>query len=907
MKIIGIQDSHDSGVAYIENNKIVFAINEERLSRIKLCTGFPRLSLKMLIDKCGINPKEIDKIAIGSKHLDYVDFVKSFEKEGVDEFNRKAVSFMSNFVGSFLRTDLWVHLNKAYFNVLFGSRKEKIKQILNEEFGFTCPVEFIDHHLAHAASAYYTNERDNVLIVTMDAAGDALSSTVSIGKNNKIKRLKHIGSYNSLGKLYSYVTEICGFKAVKHEGKITGLAAFGKPTYIDVFNKMVKYKDGGFVNISNTKHETSKARILKEIGKNYSREDLAASVQEHLENETIKFLKYWLDKTKLRDVVLAGGVFANVKLNQRILGLAEVDSVYIHPNMGDGGLALGAALELNGSKIGRIDNVYFGSEYSEREIEDALKKSGLKYERYLNVEKEIAKLLVKNKVIARFNGRMEYGPRALGNRSILYPAKDKTVNDWLNKNLKRCYDKETEILTNEGWKFMKDVKNDEVVATLNLERDELEFQKVLDVVNYNYEGDIYKIKNNRIDLLVTPGHYMLVKRKHSDKFKREKIEDIFKIKTYHYQKKSCGNWNGKTKEYFELPSITIRNNVKPPIKILMVNWLKFFGFWLSKGCLYCDSDKSVGGHYRIMVAQSRKSKYFNEIKECLEKLPFNFRYDNRKEFTTNSKQLYAYLLQFGKGCDKFMPRELLELNKEQLEILFDSLMKGDGNFRGSGFRYATTSQKLAENMQELSLKLGYSAYASIQKSKNYKHKDLYIVRIGRSKITTIRKNQISKTKYIGKVYCVSVPNKIIFVRRNGKSLFCGNSEFMPFAPVTLEEHKDKYYLKYEGGEHAAKFMTITFDCSDKMREESPAVVHVDNTARPQLINKNDNLSYYKILEEYYRLTKIPTIVNTSFNMHEEPIVCSPDDAIRSFREGHLDVLAIGNFIVKNEKDSVSSN
>lgn len=570
MKVIGIQDSHDSGVAYVEDNKVVFAVNEERLSRIKLCTGFPRLSLKMLINEHKINPKEIDKIAIGSKYVDYVDFVKSFEKEGMDEFNRKTVSFISGFIGSFLKTDLWIPLNKAYFNLVFGARRKRIKKILKEEFGFTCPVEFIDHHLAHAASAYYTNEKDNVLIVTMDAAGDALSSTVSIGIDNKIKRLKQIGSYNSLGKLYSYVTEICGFKAVKHEGKITGLAAYGKPTYIDVFNKMIKYENGGFVNISNTKHETSKAMILNEIGENYKREDLAASVQTHLEKETIKFLKYWLNKTKLGDVVLAGGVFANVKLNQRILELDEVDSVYVHPNMGDGGLALGAALELSKSKTNRIDNVYFGPEYSEMEIEDALKKSGLVYKRYSNVEEEIAKLLTKNKVIARFNGRMEYGPRALGNRSILYPAKDKTVNDWLNKNLKR-------------------------------------------------------------------------------------------------------------------------------------------------------------------------------------------------------------------------------------------------------------------------------------------------------------------------------------------------SEFMPFAPVTLEEHKDKYYLNFEGGEYAAKFMTITFDCSDRMKEESPAVVHVDNTARPQLINKNDNPSYYKILEEYYKLTRIPTIVNTSFNMHEEPIVCSPDDAIRSFKEGHLDILAIGNFIVKNEKDNLPSN
>ena len=432
-----------------------------------------------------------------------------------------------------------------------------------KEYGFNCPVDFIDHHTSHAASAYYTSGKDNVLVITSDAAGDALSATVFVGNGGKLTKLKEVNSYNSIGKLYSYVTEICGFKPLRHEGKITGLAAYGNPIYISLFNKMVVFNNGGFTNISNTKHERSKEKILKEIGRDFKKENLAASVQKHLENETIKFVSHWLDKTRLRNVVLAGGVFSNVKLNQKILELDNIDSVYIHPNMGDGGLALGAALYVNGGKPINIDDVYFGVEYSEKEIEETLKKYNLKYKKYNHVEKEIAKLLSEKKVVARFNGKMEYGPRALGNRSILYHAGDKTVNDWLNKNLCR-------------------------------------------------------------------------------------------------------------------------------------------------------------------------------------------------------------------------------------------------------------------------------------------------------------------------------------------------TEWMPFAPVTLEEFKSDYYLNYKGGEHAAKFMTITFDCNDRMREESPAVVHVDNTARPQLINEEINPSYYKILKEYHKLTNIPTIINTSFNMHEEPIVCSPEDAVRSFKKGNLDVLAIGNFIVKNQ-------
>ena len=125
------------------------------------------------------------------------------------------------------------------------------------------------------------------------------------------------------------------------------------------------------------------------------------------------------------------------------------------------------------------------------------------------------------------------------------------------------------------------------------------------------------------------------------------------------------------------------------------------------------------------------------------------------------------------------------------------------------------------------------------------------------------------------------------------------TEFMPFAPLTLDKFTKKCYKNSDGAEYAAKFMTITFDCTDYMKKTSPATVHVDGTARPQLIDKNTNPKYHEILLKYHKLTGIPSIVNTSFNMHEEPIVCTPNDAIRAFKLGHLDYLAIGNYLIKN--------
>ncbi len=125
----------------------------------------------------------------------------------------------------------------------------------------------------------------------------------------------------------------------------------------------------------------------------------------------------------------------------------------------------------------------------------------------------------------------------------------------------------------------------------------------------------------------------------------------------------------------------------------------------------------------------------------------------------------------------------------------------------------------------------------------------------------------------------------------------GRTEFMPFAPATLAEKRADCYLNTCGGEYAAEFMTLTFDCTDEMKRDSPAAVHVDGTARPQLVTPQSNPGFHRILNEYYKLTGIPTLINTSFNMHEEPIVCSPDDAIRAFLQGNLDYLAIGSFLV----------
>jgi carbamoyltransferase len=574
MIVLGIIDSKPSSAAILKDGQILSAIAEERLCRMKMASGMPRQAIRQVLVDATVAAKDIDLVAVAQR-------VSVFEPEPIpwngwfDQNHAGKPRPFEKISGTLAPLAGYIPFaQKAHHQIkhlLSRKRLSQIPELLEKEYGITAPVKYYDHHYCHATSAYYTSNYDSALVVTLDGGGDGLSGSVYHGESGRLRRLSAVDSFNSLGNFYSYITHLCGFKAESHEGKITGLAALGKPTYIDILREFMSYAEPGQIQYTVPMyHRSALKQIASRLPENFDKADLAASVQLLLEEIGIQFIQYWLRKTRIRSIAVAGGVFSNVKFNQRVHELPEVDDFFVHPAMDDSGLAVGGAFAALADVLSmdpktlcqRLNNVYFGTSYGEDEIRKSIEAFGFEATYESNITDVIAKLLAEGRVVARFTGKMEYGPRALGHRSILYQTTDPSINDWLNAHLLR-------------------------------------------------------------------------------------------------------------------------------------------------------------------------------------------------------------------------------------------------------------------------------------------------------------------------------------------------TEFMPFAPATLQEYADECFEGLDGARDSARYMTITFNCTEKMRAQSPGVVHVDGTARPQILDPDTAPDFYKIAVAYHKLTGIPSLINTSFNMHGEPIVCTPEDALRSFNEGKLDYLAIGNWLVAN--------
>lgn len=437
MIILGINDvgHHNSAASVLIDGQLVASIEEERLSRIKMDNAYPHQAIAEALAIAGITAEQVDMVALAG-------LSRWHQKPYVDTLFRKIAQF--NHQEPELKRFYWQRFVSRFTRLL--KQRAKPAGVLAEK-----PAQTVEHHLAHAASAYYASPFSNekVAVISLDGVGDFSWGSVWLGEQGQLQAVEHLPYLNSIGLLYSAITIYLGFKASRHEGKVLGLAAFGNPEPLlsrllahTNLNDWSELFDAKLVLAALKFANPEGQAVLKELCGDLSKEDIAAGIQAYTEQLIVAWIEKQAQKLNVRHLALAGGVFANVKLNQRLLALPDIDNLYVHPNMGDGGLATGAAYQvyarLNNGLIPKLQpHVYLGTNINRTNALAALEKAGVAYREPENLSYEVAKLLAAGKVVARAAGQMEYGPRALGNRTVMASCQDKSINQWLNEKFAR--------------------------------------------------------------------------------------------------------------------------------------------------------------------------------------------------------------------------------------------------------------------------------------------------------------------------------------------------------------------------------------------------------------------------------------------------------------------------------------
>lgn len=426
---------HDSAACLLKDGKIIAAAEEERFSRIKHDNSFPISAINYCLKEAKIKPERLDYV---------VFYEKPFRK-----FERILQTSVENFPRSF----------KMFRRALpeWIGEKLRLPGVIKNKIGFDKDVLFVPHHKSHAASAFFASPFEDAAIVTIDAVGEWVTTAIHYGEGNEIRTLKEIHFPHSLGLFYSAITSYLGFRVLNDEYKVMGLAGWGKPLYYNKFRKLIDFEeDGGFrldmkyfsytyeekMFSEELERELGKARSPKEpIKKRHM--DIAASLQKITEEILLRIVKYAKKITRSENLCMAGGVALNSVANGKILMSRTFKNLFFQPAATDAGGALGAALYTYNKILKKkrefvMKNVFLGPTFSNREIKNFLESNNIEYER-LSMKEIIcftAKQLSKNKVIGWFQERMEFGPRALGHRSILANPSDPQMKKILNEKVK---------------------------------------------------------------------------------------------------------------------------------------------------------------------------------------------------------------------------------------------------------------------------------------------------------------------------------------------------------------------------------------------------------------------------------------------------------------------------------------
>ena len=439
---------HDSAACLLKNGEIIAAVQEERFTRKKHDSSYPYNAIKFVLDYGNLKLSEVDQI---------VFFEKPFLK-----FERLIETYVAfapkGFVSFSKAIPLWIKEKLFQKNFLFNKLKDQDKNYKSDENIF-----FSDHHLSHAASAFFPSPFEDAVILTADGVGEWATTTVAIGKGNKLEIKKEIHFPHSLGLLYSTFTYYTGFKVNSGEYKLMGLAPYGNPIYKDKIKQLIDIKEDGTFRLDQkyfnyaTGLTMTNDKFHNLFGQNprdplnekitQFHMDIAASIQKVTEEIMIKLANAIRIEYGIKNLCLAGGVALNCVANGKILQENIFDNIWIQPAAGDAGGSLGAALALwyidqgNKRKINSNDSMkgsYLGPEFTQDQIEKELRSVGANFETitYDKLIDQTSDLLLKEKAIGWFQGRMEFGPRALGARSILGDPRSEKMQKNLNLKVK---------------------------------------------------------------------------------------------------------------------------------------------------------------------------------------------------------------------------------------------------------------------------------------------------------------------------------------------------------------------------------------------------------------------------------------------------------------------------------------
>ena len=439
---------HDSAAAIIVNGEIVAAAQEERFTRKKHDASYPKNAINYVLKEAGLKLNDVDHV---------VFYEKPFLK-----FERLLETYIgfspSGFKSFSMSMPLWLREKLFQKKMLFDALKEQ-----DNDFNDIKKINFSEHHLSHAASAFFSSPYDEAVILTLDGVGEWATTTISLGKYNKINILKEIHFPHSLGLLYSAFTYFLGFKVNSGEYKVMGLAPYGEPRFKDIIldNLIDVKEDGSFkLNMNYFNYATGLTMTNNKFAKQFNMErrepenelsqihmDIAASIQAVTEEIVLKITRFLFKEFKIPNLCMAGGVALNCVANGKILKDGLFKNIWIQPASGDAGGALGAAQafyyqELDNKreilKTDLMKGSYLGPQFSDDQVENELKNCGANYKK-LNLDqiiKDTAKALSEEKAVGWFQGRMEFGPRSLGNRSIIADPRSEKMQKNLNLKVK---------------------------------------------------------------------------------------------------------------------------------------------------------------------------------------------------------------------------------------------------------------------------------------------------------------------------------------------------------------------------------------------------------------------------------------------------------------------------------------